>query len=390
MKFFLSLFIALTCFGEIAQASDTDPAESASIEIIKMIENGNLALAEELADDLIVNFPKYQSGYLLKAEIKAIQLGMTPEAIDLQQEQGKQIKDLRNEVEQRWRHAVYPPPQGGAPKQIIKISPKHQHILLADAKNSRLYIFKNDLGTPKLIENHYMGIGKAGYKKQREGDNLTPLGVYNILEYIDDKDLPDLYGAGAYPINYPNKWDKIKNRTGHGIWIHGVPSGNYSRPPLSSEGCMTLNNDAFDGLARYIDVTNTPTIITDGIEWVDYSEWNARQRELRVAMTRWELDWESLDTERYLENYHSSFLNGEKDYSTWAAHKRRVNKSKSFIKVEFSEISMYEIPGEEDSVLISFKQKYDSDNITSTSNKAQIWKRFGKNQWKIIYEGEPL
>lgn len=390
MKYILPFLMVVALCNTTVHASDTDPAEAASIDIIKMIESGNLVVAEEMADDLIANHPKYQSGYLLKAEIQAIQLGMTPNAMRFQKEQDKHIKDLRSEVEQRWRHAVYPPPQGGAPKQIVKISPKHQHIFLADAKKSRLYIFKNDLGTPKLIENHYMGIGKAGYKKQREGDNLTPLGVYNISEYIDDKNLPDLYGAGAYPINYPNKWDKLKRRTGHGIWIHGVPSGNYSRPPLSSEGCITLNNNAFDGLAKYVDVTNTPVIITDGIEWVDYSEWNSRQRELRVAMTRWELDWESLDTERYLENYHSTFTNGEKDYSTWITHKKRVNQSKSFIKVDLSEVSMYEMPGEDDTVLISFKQKYDSDNVTSTSNKAQIWKRFGANQWKIIYEGDPL
>lgn len=389
MKHTLALILLLA--SSYATANETDPAESASINIIKLIERGDLVTAERMTDQLIKKFPNYQSGHLLKAEIQAIQLGLPPTELNsLKNDQSHTLGHLRSEVKQRWRHALYPPPQGGAPKQIVKLSPKHQHVIVADAKRSRLYIFQNDLGTPKLVEDHYMGIGKAGYKKQREGDNLTPLGVYHITQYIDGRELPDLYGAGAYPINYPNAWDKIKKRTGHGIWIHGVPSNNYSRPPLSSEGCMTLNNDAFDGLAQFVDVTNTPIIITDGIEWMDYAEWNNRQRELRVALTRWELDWESLDTARYLNNYDTDFFNGEKNYSTWATHKTRVNKSKSFIKVELSEISMYDMPGEKDSVLVSFKQKYSSDNVTSTSNKAQIWKRLGPNQWRIIYEGDPL
>lgn len=390
MKFSLSFLLILVSLPIYANTNPIDPAESESIRIIKMIERGDLSSAQRMTDALIKKHPKYQSGHLLKAELEAIQLGMSHNITGLSTEQKKQLNNLRNEVRQRWRHAIYPPPQGGAPKHIIKISPKHSHIFVADVKKSRLYIFKNDLGTPKLLEDHYIGIGKSGFGKQKEGDNLTPLGVYHITQYIDGKELPDLYGAGAYPINYPNQWDKIKNRTGHGIWIHGVPSNSYSRPPLSSEGCMTLNNDSFNGLARYTGTSSTPVIITDGIEWMDYSEWNKRQRTLRLALTRWEQDWESLDIDKYLSHYHHTFFNGEKDYRTWATHKRRVNQFKSFIKIELSEISMYDMPGEKNTVVISFKQHYTSDNVTSTSQKSQLWKQSDNGDWTIIYEGNQL
>src|SRR3546814_8483534 len=48
--------------------------------------------------------------------------------------------------------------------------------------------------------------------------------------------LPDFYGDGAYPLNYPNEWDKHEGRKGYGIWLHGTPSTTYSRPPRASDG----------------------------------------------------------------------------------------------------------------------------------------------------------
>jgi len=42
--------------------------------------------------------------------------------------------------------------------------------------------------------------------------------------------LSDFYGAGAYPVNFPNIWDRRKQRSGHGIWLHGLPKGIASEP----------------------------------------------------------------------------------------------------------------------------------------------------------------
>ena len=30
-------------------------------------------------------------------------------------------------------------------------------------------------------------------------------------------------GDGAFPLNYPNEWDRRLNKTGSGIWLHGTP-----------------------------------------------------------------------------------------------------------------------------------------------------------------------
>lgn len=84
-----------------------------------------------------------------------------------------------------------------------------------------------------------MTIGKNGTDKRVEGDKRTPMGVYQITEQLPRAGLADLYGDGAFPAaNYPNEWDRQQKRGGHGIWLHGVPSNTYSRPPRSSDGCV--------------------------------------------------------------------------------------------------------------------------------------------------------
>ena len=93
-----------------------------------------------------------------------------------------------------------------------------------------------------LVADYYISLGKNGIEKTREGDQKTPLGVYHVTANLPRKKLTDFYGAGAFPINYPNEWDRRQGRNGYGIWLHGMPSDIYSRPPRASDGCIVLTN----------------------------------------------------------------------------------------------------------------------------------------------------
>jgi hypothetical protein len=117
-----------------------------------------------------------------------------------------------------------------------------KYALLADTSRARLYLFENINGEPHLKADFYMTIGKNGTDKRVEGDKRTPMGVYQITEQLPRASLADLYGDGAFPLNYPNEWDRLHKRGGHGIWLHGVPSNTYSRPPRSSDGCVVVAN----------------------------------------------------------------------------------------------------------------------------------------------------
>ena len=102
-------------------------------------------------------------------------------------------------------------------------------------------LYENRNGEPHYVADYYVTIGKNGVDKFKEGDKKTPLGVYHVTDNLPRSKLADLYGSGAYPISYPNEFDKREGRGGKGIWLHGVPTDTYSRPPRASDGCIVLS-----------------------------------------------------------------------------------------------------------------------------------------------------
>src|SRR5258708_25685727 len=101
-------------------------------------------------------------------------------------------------------------------------------------------MYQDDGRTPRFGADYYVSSGKNGGLKVREGDEKTPIGVYHVTESLPRQKLSDFYGSGAFPINYPNEWDRIQGRNGHGIWLHRTPPVTYSRPPRPINGCAVL------------------------------------------------------------------------------------------------------------------------------------------------------
>ncbi len=160
----------------------------------------------------------------------------------------------------------------------------------------------------------------------------TPLGVYHVTSRMPREKLTDFYGSGAFPINYPNEWDKRRGRDGFGIWLHGTPSDTYSRPPRSSDGCVVLNNQDLETITQNVQVGLTPVIISNNVEWVDPSTTQTLRQELARNVESWRHDWESRATDKYLSPYAASFTAGKQNLDNWSQHKRQVNAGKTWIK----------------------------------------------------------
>ena len=69
------------------------------------------------------------------------------------------------------------------------------------------------------------------------------------------------------------------------------------------------------------------------------------------------------------------------------AHKTRVNRAKTFIKVELTELNNLGYPEEKDIVVVSYRQSYASDTFNGNSTKRQYWQKEADGRWRIIYEG---
>jgi len=254
-----------------------------------------------------------------------------------------------------------------------------------DTSKSTLYLYENVKGEPRYVADFYISVGKKGADKLAEGDQKTPLGVYFVNQHLTKDKLTDFYGSGAYPISYPNEWDKRLGRDGHGIWLHGTPSDTYSRPPLASNGCVVLNNDDLTHLGSHLQVGITPVIITRKMDWMADDDLSDRDALLK-SIEQWRKDWSSRDTENYLSHYAKDFSTESVTLPAFAQQKRLVNSGKTWIKVKLSDLSVFPYPNQPDMVVVNFEQDYESNNLSNRMHKRQYWmKRDGR--WQIVYEG---
>jgi murein L,D-transpeptidase YafK len=291
----------------------------------------------------------------------------------------------RAEAQARLQRYLSSPPVSAVPASLLKLPSQVQAAIVVDVSTYRLYVFEQQQGRFVHTGDFYVSIGKGGSEKRREGDERTPIGVYLVDAYLPGEQLPDLYGVGAFPISYPNGWDRLQGRTGDGIWIHGTESTTYSRPPLSSQGCVTLANADFDWLRHHVEVDETPVVVTDGIDWIEPWQQERDRHRVELAIDKWRRDWESRDTGRYLSHYSKAFRTPGMNRRDFAQHKRRVNAGKRFIGVELENLGAFRYPGEENLVLVDFLQHYRSDSFNRTRRKQQYWRREGE-VWRIVFE----
>jgi len=354
--------------------------------VIDAIESNRLDLALERTERLLADYPNFRLAHLIRGDLLLARarpletFGNVGKAIPRER-----VEELRAEALARLRALRERPPADRLPSVLLQLAAAERTALVVDASRSRLYVFENADGRVRYVGDYYVSLGRRGIDKEREGDQKTPLGVYHVTAYLPRSRLTDFYGAGAFPINYPNEWDRRLGRNGHGIWLHGVPSDTYSRPPRTSDGCLVLANTDLVALSRWLEVGRTPVIIGEEIAWRDAAALEEERRSLAAALEAWRQDWESRDSERYLAHYSSEFAAGRQGLAAWAAHKRKVNAAKSWINVRISEVSMLRDPRGR-FVVVTFDQDYRSSNLSNAMRKRQYW-RFEQGRWKILYEG---
>ena len=297
------------------------------------------------------------------------------------------LQGYLQEAKKRWLSSKNSVGEELLPAALLNLDKQYRYSIVVDLNSSRLYLFENADGVPKQINNYYVSMGKSGPYKQIEGDNRTPLGVYFIDNFLSPKELPDKYGEGAFPINYPNVWDGRLGKTGHGIWLHGTPLGTYSRPPRDSEGCVVLSNSDLQLVGNYLQLRRTPFVIADSINWLAAEEWNVQRQYFKALVSKWQQDWQSLDSDRYIRHYSKSFKVDNINYAEWASRKKQVNGNKKYINVRTEDLSILKHP-KDDVLVVTFQQHYKSNNYSSVSYKRQYWKLEEDGQWRIIFEGK--
>lgn len=361
-------------------------AEELLLESVAALRAGNVDQALSHVDDLLEEKPTYRLAHLVRGDILSSIGGQMPSISRASKKERAHIENLLAEARQRLVGTSFEP-QGRVPAALLQLGDHHEHVVFIDTELSRLYIFENREGDPQLIADYYISIGKNGSRKRRKGDKRTPLGVYFVTERLPGASLPDKYGPVAFPVDYPNAWDRRHNRTGSGIWVHGVASRSYSRPPQDSDGCVALINEELEQISPLMKPGITPVIIGSQAEWVEYSELVQRREQAQGLIEQWRLDWESGNVEKYLSHYDNEFSSRGMNLRAWQSYKRRVAKSKKEISVELNDVSIFAYPDEDDLMVVTFRQHYESNNFNGSARKRQYWRRGDDNRWRIVSEG---
>lgn len=376
---------------------DPDDYEAALLHGLIQFKLGNLQGAIKELESLAQRAPKFHLVHLIlgdfyQSRLKPISMvGASEQLIKLSDD--KRLKLLRKEADARLNAFIDTLPRGRLPRSLIHLDPSLGSAILVDKTSHRLYLYRWDerRARPYLVRNFYVSTGQLEGNKQISGDLKTPEGVYFITRHIPDAQLPEEYGVGAFPMNYPNELDRRLGKTGYGIWLHGTERKFYSRPPLDSEGCVVLPNLDLTMVEDYLRPGKTPIIVTEKIEWMDEQQWGGLHDGIVQAIERWRKDWESGDVERYLANYADDFWSKKENLASWQKRKRRIASSKKYQRVRVSELSLFAYPkgaaGGSEMVVANFEQRYESNNYQSVSRK-RLYLTQNSGKWQVLYEGE--
>ena len=362
-------------------------AESLLLKALREISLTQLDSARKTIGELLERYPNYRLAHLVQGDLwmaksrAIVSLGNSTPT-----QQTDLLSGLRAEAAARVKREqdAFKPEQ--IPANFWRVPLTQQFAIAVDVDKSRLYVLSNENGRLVRIADFYATIGKAGSGKAREGDQRTPLGAYTLLGSISREKLADLYGAGAFPLDYPNTWDRIQGRNGFGIWLHGVPSDTYARAPRSSDGCVVVSNPDLKLIEKFITPGRTSFIIAQNIDWVDKDIAGKQAQTLLTAVERWRSDWQSLDTQHYLQHYAATFVSDTQRLPEWREQKLAVNAAKTWAKIDLTNFSVVQYPGEKSLVEVTFDQNYQSSNLNGQTRKRQLWQLIG-SRWQIIYEG---
>lgn len=354
------------------------------LEVFKLIGQSRNSEALEAARRLVQAAPNFQLAQLVYGDLLVAQSrplrpmgerapkGADPDSVRL----------LREEAMLRLAALKERPPAGAVPQQLLQLSAVNRHVIAVDASRHRLYLFENRAGSLRLAADYYVSVGKLGFEKQVEGDQRTPIGVYFVTSRLDPKQLTDFYGAGALPLNYPNEYDKRRGKSGKGIWLHGVPSAQFTRAPRSTDGCVALSNIDLKQLLETVEPRTTPVLIAPKLDWRKPEQLEAERLAFLRVFQAWRDAKSAGNLGSLLTWYSPQFKAPPADLAAYANQLKAELKTPAPIQVKDLSFMSWRDQGE--IMVVTFGEL--RGNAKTGVIRRQYWAR-DNGQWKIFFEG---
>ena len=183
MLFLCNFSIAEDDIGSSLLSSDKDLSmysESILIGAIDNVRKKKIDKALEQLNKLIKINPDFKAAQLIYADLMLSRSQKITDFGNIQNASFDHINSLLSEVKARWDFHKITIEKDKIPSSLIKLANSQSHVIIVDALTSRLFLFENENGTPRMKGDFYVTIGKNGTGKYTEGDQKTPTGVYFV------------------------------------------------------------------------------------------------------------------------------------------------------------------------------------------------------------------
>lgn len=272
------------------------------------------------------------------------------------------------------------------PAYVLKLPASVRTVLVAETATATLHRYRAAEGSLQAGDTRRMSIGQNGVAKQRTGDRRTPLGIYFVVEELDTSNLHEKYGPAAFPLDYPNAWDTLNDRSGYGIWIHGVTPGGGVRPERDTDGCIALPNDQLLSLRPYLAPMETPVIVTRQLRMVSEREAEITREQLLEALDAWVVSYRNGDWGRYLSLYTDEFVYRGMTRDEWIAYRLQTTGERSIEDFSVADVLLLADPEEEGLYLSRFRQQVTEAGLTVATTKRLYWRKAADGGFRIVAE----
>ncbi|MDR2051665.1 MAG: L,D-transpeptidase family protein [Deltaproteobacteria bacterium] len=255
-------------------------------------------------------------------------------------------------------------------------------MLAVDKKEQLVSLFERRSPLAKIAE-YPCTTGQNQGDKLEEGDMRTPEGVYFVAAHISSGLNYALYGNEAYPLNYPNPVDRLRRKTGYGIWLHGRGGPLL---PFDSNGCVALNNNDLDSFKARLfigqPIALASNVFTPGLTPEKSGERASTAALLASRVEDWARAWSGrsnalfdfYDPEAY------ALAQGQK-FSLFREQKESLFRRLPWIRTSVSDIQVLEGPGY---WVTWFNQDYAAPNLRTSGTRRLYWQADSSGEMRIV------
>mgnify|MGYP001817365679 FL=1 len=274
-----------------------------------------------------------------------------------------------------------------APSWLLRLPETTPTVFIAETSASAFHRFDRTETGVTATRQDYMSIGLGGVGKEHEGDQRTPVGVYFVTERLDTTRLHEKYGPMAFPLDYPNAWDRRLGRTGDGIWVHGVDANGGVRPRRDTDGCISLPNNILSELEPAFLPNVTPVLIATEMKWSDQAAIDERRIDLEAAVESWRVSLQRGDMYSWLELYDDSFEHRGMNKAAWSTFSVETLGRREITIVDISDLMLLGDPGEEGLFLSRFRLEVSEKGGRQVHTMRRIhWRRSESGAYRIVAE----